>query len=79
MRVFALRSRKQFVSSRLIKALRIDEHMIVIVQRPKALVKHPVRVFAKRHAIARVVIPAISELVDMCSFYNTSAIDSTRR
>ncbi len=52
-----------------------DDDAIVIRDGPQALVEHPVGVFAEGDAVARVVVPAIAELVDVGGVNNASGVD----
>jgi hypothetical protein len=43
---------------------------------PKPYVEHPVCVLAKRYSITWMVVAAVSELMNICSFYNAAAVNS---
>jgi hypothetical protein len=52
-----------------------DNHSVVIVQRPKPLVKHPVGILAKRNPILWIVVSGLGELVDVGSVNDRGAVN----
>ena len=73
---FCFRCQKQLIYTRLVKAFRINQYAVIIVQRPEPFVEHPMCILAKRYAVTGMIVTAISKLVNMRCFYDASAADS---
>ena len=48
-----------------IEAIGGDEHSVIVVERPQAGIKHPMRVLGERKAVLLVIVAAVSELVNV--------------
>ena len=48
-----------------VEAIGGDQHAIVVVERPEAVVEEPMGVFAERHTVSWVVVARVGELVDV--------------
>src|SRR5262245_35552989 len=62
--------------ARFIESFCCHKDTILIIQRPQPFIEHPMSIFTKCNAIARVVVPTISELMNMRRVDNASAIYS---
>lgn len=53
------------VRARLVKCLARHDHPVFVVDRPKPVVKQPMRILAQCESVARVVVSRIRELMDV--------------